>query len=124
MYILKSYMWVYRSSPSQDEKPVILYDWQPSGRADHPREFLKNFSGVVVTDGYQIYHKISRERKDLAYSINQEQRLRTFLSDPGVPMDNNIAEQAIRPYTVGSKNFVLIESDRIRNECASEKKRS
>ena len=27
-------------------------------------------------------------------------------------MDNNIAEQAIRPFTVGRKNFVLIESDR------------
>ena len=26
-------------------------------------------------------------------------------------MDNNIAEQAIRPFTVGRKNFVLIESD-------------
>jgi len=106
------------------EKPVILYDWQPSRRADHPRDFMKSFSGVVVTDGYLIYHKISRERKDLAYSINQEQYLRTFLSDPGVPMDNNIAEQAIRPFTVGRKNFVLIESDRIWKECTSGKKRS
>lgn len=61
----RSYMWVYRSSASQDEKPVILYDWQPSRRADHPRDFLKSFSGVVVTDGYQVYHKISHERKDL-----------------------------------------------------------
>lgn len=50
--------------------------------------------------------------KALAYSINQEHYLRTFLSDPKVPMDNNIAEQAIRPFTVGRKNFVLIESDR------------
>lgn len=91
MYILKSYMWVYRSSPSQDEKPVILYDWQPSRRADHPRDFMKSFSGAI--------------RKALAYSINQEQYLRTFLSDPGVPMDNNIAEQAIRQFTIGRKNF-------------------
>ena len=26
-------------------------------------------------------------------------------------MDNNPAEQAIRPFTIGRKNFVLIESD-------------
>lgn len=26
-------------------------------------------------------------------------------------MDNNYAEQAIRPFTVGRKNFVIIESD-------------
>ena len=50
--------------------------------------------------------------KALAYSINQEQYLRTFLFDPEVPMDNNLAEQAIRPFTVGRKNFVLIEPDR------------
>ena len=27
-------------------------------------------------------------------------------------MDNNCAEQAIRPFTIGRKNFVIIESDR------------
>ena len=48
--------------------------------------------------------------KALAYSINQEDYLRVFLSDGHVPMDNNYAEQAIRPFTIGRKNFVLIES--------------
>lgn len=45
-----------------------------------------------------------------AYSINQEEYLRAFLSDDDIPMDNNYAEQAIRPFTIGRKNFVLIES--------------
>ena len=48
--------------------------------------------------------------KALAYSINQEDYLRVFLSDGHVPMDNNYTEQAIRPFTIGRKNFVLIES--------------
>ncbi len=60
----KTYMWVYRNTP-KSEKPVILYDWQPSRRADHPRDFLKNFSGTVITDGYQVYHKLGAERSDL-----------------------------------------------------------
>lgn len=198
----KTYMWVYRTHPSNDEKPVVLFDWQPSRRADHPRDFLEHFKGTVVTDGYQVYHSISNKREDLkvagcwihirrpfaefiksvgeaaskgtiaaeayamiseimhldnglddlppedrltqrqkvllpkvdayfewvkhkytqvtqnstigralAYSINQEKYLRVFLSDPNVPMDNNAAEQAIRPFTIGRKNFVLIESD-------------
>ena len=196
----KTYMWVYRTNPNLSSKPIILFDWQPSRRADHPRDFLKNFSGVVVTDGYQVYHKLGKERPDLsvggcwiharrpyaefiksvktsakgtiaeeaytmitemlhldneyddlsvedrqkqrqlvlkpkvdayfawvkqkymqvthnstigkalAYSINQEPYLRTFLNDGAVPMDNNYAEQAIRPFTVGRKNFVLMES--------------
>ena len=33
-------------------------------------------------------------------------------------MDNNYAEQAIRPFTVGRKNFVLIESSRGANASA------
>ena len=35
--------------------------------------------------------------------------MRVFLSDGNIPMDNNYAEQAIRPFTLGRKNFVLIE---------------
>ena len=48
--------------------------------------------------------------KVLVYSIFQESYLRTFLNDGDVPMDNNYAEQAIRPFTIGRKNFVSIET--------------
>ncbi len=44
--------------------------------------------------------------KGLQYCINQEPYLRVFLSDGNVPMDNNLAEQAIRPFTLGRKNWV------------------
>lgn len=198
----KTYMWVYRNQCLRTTHPIVLYDWQASRKADHPREFLKDFSGTVVTDGYQVYHKLADEReylriagcwiharrpfadfiksvglktakgtvaqeaydmitdilhtdnefddlsntdrrkqrqtklqekvdayfewvkqkysqvthnstigKALAYSINQEKYLRVFLTDGMVPPDNNYAEQAIRPFTIGRKNFVLMESD-------------
>lgn len=198
----KTYMWVYRNQCLRTTHPIVLYDWQASRKADHPREFLKDFSGTVVTDGYQVCHKLADEREDLriagcwiharrpfadfiksvglktakgtvaqeaydmitdilhtdnefddlsntdrrkqrqtklqekvdayfewvkqkysqvthnstigkalAYSINQEKYLRVFLTDGMVPPDNNYAEQAIRPFTIGRKNFVLMESD-------------
>lgn len=199
----KTYMWVYRRRPCGSSPPVILFDWQPSRRTDHPREFLKDFSGAVITDGYQVYHTLDNEREDLNvsgcwihtrrpfaefiksirskdaakgsiaqeaydmitemlhidngfddlpskdrltqrqlvlkdkvdayfawvklkytqvapqsatgkalnYSINQEKYLRRFLTDGDIPMDNNLAEQAIRPFTLGRKNFVLINTD-------------
>lgn len=131
----KTYMWVYRNRPLRETHPVVLFDWQPSRHSDHPREFLNTFSGTVVTDGYQVYHKLAKERRDLKVagcwvharrpfaefiksvgqdtargSIAQEAYLRVFLSDGNVPMDNNYAEQAIRPFTIGRKNFVMIES--------------
>lgn len=198
----QTYMWVYRNRPTRFTHPIVLYDWQSSRRADHPRDFLKDFSGTVVTDGYQVYHKLAAERQDLnvagcwiharrpfadiiksvglslskgtvaqeaydmitdilhtdngfddlpitdrkkqrqtalqakvdayfawvknkysqvthnstigkalAYSINQEKYLRVFLTDGNVPPDNNYAEQAIRPFTIGRKNFILMETD-------------
>ena len=59
-------MWVYRNRVTDHTHPIVLYDWQPSRRADHPREFLKDFSGIVITDGYQVYHKLGKEREDLS----------------------------------------------------------
>lgn len=44
------------------------------------------------------------------YCINQEKYLRTFLDDPYIPLDNNLAEQAIRPFCVGKKNWKLIDT--------------
>ena len=46
-----------------------------------------------------------------AYCINQEKFLRVFLSNGDVPMDNNLAERSIRPFTLGRKNWVNIFSE-------------
>ena len=196
-----SYMWVYRSGAYDTLRKTIIYDFQKSRRTDHPRAFLKDYSGVLVTDGYQVYHTLDKEREDLRvagcwvhakrkfaelvkasgtqtenstiaakatkmiseifhldneldalgkierekqrkrivkpkvddffawakdvlptvsaggatykglqYCINQEPFLRVFLSDGNVPMDNNLAEQAIRPFTLGRKNWVNINT--------------
>lgn len=61
----KSYMWVYRTGKLYPEKPMILYEYQTTRKADHPRNFLKNFSGILVTDGYQVYHTLEKEQENL-----------------------------------------------------------
>lgn len=33
-----------------------------------------------------------------------------FLTNGDIPMENNLAEQTIRPFTIGRKNFVMINS--------------
>lgn len=200
----KSYMWVYRSNVL-DDRPVVVYEYQKTRKADHPKEFLKGFEGTLVTDGYEVYHKLARERtgeisvagcwvhlkrkytdaikamgkagsgtpagtlsgqaiekiqeifhKDnelnkldsetrlkrrkeqieplidaffewvkehrgdvtrksacgraFTYTMEQEEYLRTFLSDGDVPMDNNAAERAIRPFCIGKKNWVMSDT--------------
>ncbi len=197
----KSYMWVYRTGRMYAGRQIVLYEYQRTRNASHPREFLKNFSGVCVTDGYQVYHTIENEREDLkiagcwsharrrfdeavkalpktkrkdslaylalsmiqaiyreekqlrelsaqerqdrrqqsvrplveayfawvreslpkvpqksktwegfSYSLNQEKYLKVFLDDGEVPMDNNAAEQSIRGFCIGKKNWVMIDT--------------
>ena len=61
----KSYMWVYRSGHMYPEKQIILYEYQRTRNTSHPREFLRDYSGICVTDGYQVYHTLEKEREDL-----------------------------------------------------------
>lgn len=60
----ESRMWVYRSG-ELEPNPVILYEYQKTRKKEHAREFLKDFSGICVTDGYQVYHSMAEEREDL-----------------------------------------------------------
>lgn len=52
----------------------------------------------------------SETAEGIRYCINQEKYLRVFLDDPRIPLDNNLAEQAIRPFCVGKKNWKLIDT--------------
>ena len=47
------------------EKQIILYEYQLTRNTSHPREFLKEFKGICVTDGYQVYHTLEKEKEDL-----------------------------------------------------------
>lgn len=42
--------------------------------------------------------------KAITYCLNQEKYLRAFLDNPEIPLDNNAAERAIRPFCIGKKN--------------------
>ncbi|SKB00685.1 Transposase, partial [Caloramator quimbayensis] len=52
----KKYMWLYRTGES--EHPIILYDYQRTRSSTCPKEFLKGFTGVLQTDGYQGYNSV------------------------------------------------------------------
>ena len=60
----KSYMWVYHSLPKYDAPPIFIYEYQLTRKADHPREFLKDYKGILMTDGYQVYHTLEKECPD------------------------------------------------------------
>ena len=61
----KSWMWVYRSGHLYQKRQIVLYEYQQTRNASHPREFLKWYDGICVTDGYQVYHTLEKELEEL-----------------------------------------------------------
>ena len=68
------------------------------------------------------FHKwLLKRRKDsppksplgraVTYAINQWSRLRMFVDDVELALDNNIAERALRPIALGRKNFLFVGSE-------------
>ena len=64
----KSYMWIYRTGKLYKDTPIVLYEYQRTRKAEHPREFLKDYAGVVVCDGYCAYRKLDRENPDIIFA--------------------------------------------------------
>ena len=61
----KSWMWVYRSGHLYQKQQIVLYEYQQTRNTSHPREFLKGYDGICVTDGYQVYHTLEKELEEL-----------------------------------------------------------
>ena len=71
------------------------------------KTFVDEFFAWAKDAGLKVPNE-SATGRGLQYCIHQEQFLRVFLKNGDVPIDNNLAEQAIRPFTVGRKNWVCI----------------
>lgn len=195
-----SRMWVYCAAQSSG-KSNIVFEYRPTRNGDHAKNFLGDFDGYLVCDGYDGYNKLTgvtrcgcwahmrrkfvealpsdksllptskaaegvewcnrlyaaereleqlpaeehqkirQERskpildgffawlngvnpsggtklaKAVQYALNEKKYLCGFLADAGVPIDNNRAENAIRPFVIGRKNWLF--SDTVKGAEAS-----
>lgn len=201
----KSYMWIFRGGST--EQPGILFEYHPTRAGDVAAVFLKNYQGVVQTDGYSGYgfidgeedilhmgcwahvrrkfcdvvkaagkpkddekkpgnadqalkyvrklYKIEKDAKNsglvnedllrerqekakpvldefkrwldikaeeappqsllgkaITYSLNQWNRLIVYLESAYLTLDNNMAENTIRPFVIGRKSWLFLWNPR------------
>lgn len=57
----KKYMWLYKNCRSKT--PIILYDYQKTRSGSCPKNFLKDFSGYLQTDGYSGYNSVCNAKR-------------------------------------------------------------
>ena len=43
---------------------TVHVEYQPTRKTENPREFLKDYSGILLTDGYQVYLTLKKENPD------------------------------------------------------------
>ena len=95
----KSWMWVYCTGENE-KHPVILYDYRSTRKADHPREFLRNFSGILVTDGYQVYHSLEKKKDDLKVAgcwVHAKRKYAELVKATGIPeLEGTVAAQGVK----------------------------
>ena len=51
-----------------------------------------------------------RMKKAITYAVNQEEKLRMFLTDGNIPCDNGHSERIIRAYSVGRANWLFADT--------------
>lgn len=56
-------------------------------------------------------------KKAINYALNQKTSLLRFLENGIIPLDNNRAERAIRPFAIGRKNWLACENDESADVC-------
>jgi transposase len=77
-------------------------------RQQKSKPILKKFKEWLAATGPQIPPK-SLLGKAFIYTQNQWPRLIKYLEDGNISMDNNLAENAIRPFVVGRKNWLFAD---------------
>ncbi len=55
----QSYLWVQRGGPP--DRPIVLFDYDPSRSQEVPKRLLPSFSGYLQTDGYEGYNKVCQD---------------------------------------------------------------
>ena len=61
----KSYMWVHITGELSPVPKIIVYEYQKTRHSDHPKEYYREFNGILMTDGLEQYHKLAREQEGI-----------------------------------------------------------
>ena len=64
--------------------------------------------GTEIQTGNHLHGTVLA--KAVQYARNEKSYLYAFLEDPQIPIDNNLAERAVKPFVIGRKNWLFSTS--------------
>jgi len=117
----KSYLWVYRTNGLEsDVSSFVLFDYQASRAADHPKAFLKGFKGHLMVDDYSGYKALFKQQDHPIIELGCWAHARRKFFDLYDASQNTMAkaviDQIARLYQIEStiKAMPIDERERIR----------
>ena len=84
-------------------------------RPEYRKEYRQNKELPLLEEYFAWLKGVHPEKGSkledaVRYSLNQKQQLMAFLDHGEVPISNNLAENAIRPFTLGRKNWLFCDT--------------
>ena len=112
-------MWLLCSEKEDGLPRIVIYSYRPTRAGENAKELLEGFEGhYLVCDGYQGYNKVSgvvrcsclaHIRRKFNDAIPKE-FMEHYLLDGRIEISNQIAENAVRPFAVGRRNWLFSNS--------------
>ena len=99
--------WCNRLFALEKEYEKLTYEEKQIQRQERSKPVLDGFFAWLDTITPSSGTKIA---KAVQYARNEKKYLYGFLESPDIPIDNNRAENAIRPFVVGRKNWLFSDS--------------
>lgn len=92
-----------------EERKCVLY------KPEYRKEYRQNRELPLLEEYFAWLNTVHPEKgskleEAVRYSITQKQQLCAFLDHGEVPISNNLAENAIRPFTLGRKNWLFCDT--------------
>lgn len=92
-----------------EERKCVLY------KPEYRKEYRQGKELPLLEEYFAWLNTVHPEKgskleEAVRYSISQKQQLCAFLDKVEVPISNNLAENAIRPFTLGRKNWLFCDT--------------
>ena len=92
-----------------EERKCVLY------KPEYRKEYRQNRELPLLEEYFAWLNTVHPEKgskleEAVRYSMNQKEQLCAFLDNGEVPISNNLAENAIRPFTLGRKNWLFCDT--------------
>ena len=86
-------------------------DEKKAARQKKARPIIESKINPWLEAGLTTHLPQSEMRKAIGYSLGIWKELQTYLLDGRIPIDNNLAENAIRPIALRHKNWLFVGSE-------------